>query len=127
MIEMEYETKDSGQRQMFSTGMQRDLQTNKPRFDLLIPQGVPFNETVLYRWAQLMARGAVKYEARNWELAETKEELARAKDSAFRHFVQWITGEEDEDHAVAVMFNIQLAEHVKYKLKGENNGNLDKD
>ena len=33
-----------------------------------------------------------------------------------RHFMQWICGEQDEDHAVAVMFNIQGAEYCKWKL-----------
>ena len=32
-----FETKDSGQRQEYKSGMKRDLQDGKPRFDLLTP------------------------------------------------------------------------------------------
>lgn len=110
-------TKDSGKRQEYSTGMKRDLQENKPRFDLIMPLAVPYNEQLLTRWALLMDRGASKYDARNWEKAKTTEELDRFKASAIRHFIQWMNNEEDEDHAVAVLFNIQGAEYVKWRLK----------
>jgi hypothetical protein len=103
-------TKDSGERQIFSTGMQRDAAVKDLRPDLIpLP--------MLVRWAELMGRGAAKYEARNWEKASTIEELERAYDSAFRHFVQWRRGDTDEDHAAAVFFNIGLAEHVKARLE----------
>lgn len=111
-----YETKDSGQRQEFESGMVRDLQDGKPRFDLLMPKDVPYEEQMLTRWARLMERGMAKYGERNWEKAEGQEELDRAKASAMRHFMQWMMGEDDEDHAAAVMFNITEAEHVALKL-----------
>jgi hypothetical protein len=104
-----FETKDSGTRKEFSTGMLRDADNGKLRFDLIY---LP----MLERWAGLMTRGAQKYSARNWEKAETQEELDRFVESAFRHFYQWITGETDEDHAAAVWFNICGAEMVKEKL-----------
>jgi hypothetical protein len=107
----EFKTKDSGKRITYSTGMNRDINDGKPRYDLIY---VP----MLKRWAELMQRGAVKYGARNWEKASTQEELERFKDSAFRHFVQWFSGQEDEDHAAAVLFNISGAEMVKSKLHG---------
>jgi hypothetical protein len=66
----------------------------------------------------LMNRGAVKYGDRNWEKANSQEELDRFKASAFRHFMQWMAGEDDEDHASAVMFNLSGAEMVKQKMKG---------
>jgi hypothetical protein len=106
---MDFITKDSGQRQQFTTGMQRDVSGDKPRYDLV-------DLSMLKRWAELQSRGAKKYGDRNWEQAETQEELNRFKESAFRHFVQWISGETDEDHAAAVYFNIAGAEMVKGKL-----------
>jgi hypothetical protein len=108
-------TKDSGVRAEYSTGMQRDTNSGKARFDLIVPEGIPYNEQLLTRFAELMARGAVKYNARNWEKAQTVEEMNRFKDSAFRHFMQWYCGEEDEDHAVAILFNIMGFETTKYK------------
>lgn len=110
-------TKDSGERASFDSGMVRDTQTGKARFDLLIPAGVPYSELMLTRWADLMARGAEKYSARNWELAAGQEELDRCLASAFRHFMQYIAGETDEDHAAAAFFNISAAETIKYKMR----------
>ena len=105
-------TKDSGKRQEFSTGMKRDTTENKPRYDL-IPR------FMLKRWAGLMERGAQKYDARNWEKAKTVEELNRFKESAIRHFYQWLDNEMDEDHAAAILFNVSGAELVKERLRKE--------
>ncbi len=105
----DFVTKDSGQRQEFSTGMVRDTSTNKARYDLV---DVP----MLTRWAELMARGAKKYGANNWRKASTQEELDRFKESAFRHFMQWFGGATDEDHGAAVFFNVAGAEMVKNKI-----------
>ena len=66
-----------------------------------------------------MAEGAKKYSERNWEQANGIEELERFKSSAFRHFMQWLTEENDEDHAAAVVFNINAAEFVKWKISKE--------
>lgn len=104
-----FETKDSGQRQEFSTGMKRDVQHGKARFDLV-------DKPMLWRWAELMGRGADKYGERNWEKAQTQEELARFEASAERHLQQLLRGDTDEDHAAAVMFNIAGIEHVRAKL-----------
>lgn len=100
----------------FSTGMQRDASNLRARFDLIIPFELPYQAQMLTRWADLMARGAKHYEARNWEKAETQEELDRFIESAFRHFMQWLCGDRGEDHAAAVFFNIQGAEYTKWKM-----------
>lgn len=92
-------TKDSGERQEFSTGMQRDVQTDKPRYDLV-------DWPMIKRWAELMQRGAVKYGENNWKKAATVEEAERFRASALRHLIQWFNRETDEDHAAAVYFNI---------------------
>ena len=102
----EFITKDSGVRQDYSTGMRRDLQTGKPRFDLCIALDQKYDESLLGRWACLMGRGADKYGERNWELSSTLEEFKRFKASLARHFQQFIQGEEDEDHAAAICFNL---------------------
>ena len=105
-----FETKDSGERQDYPSGMVRDIQEGKPRFDLIWQPG-------LLRLAQLMERGVVKYGQRNWEKANSQEELARFKASAYRHFFQWFNGlDTEEDHMVAVVFNLFAAEYLKDKL-----------
>lgn len=105
-----YKTKDSGKRLKFNSGMVRDIEDDKPQYDLVY---LP----MLKRWAELMGRGAKKYGRHNWKLASGEAELERFKGSAFRHLVQWIEGDETEDHASAVFFNISGAEMVKEKLK----------
>jgi len=115
-----FKTKDSGKRVDYDSGMRRDIQDGKPRFDLIIPHGQPYEETVLYRWAMLMERGMSKYGYRNWEKANTEEELIRFKQSAIRHFMQWISGEIDEDHVAATLFNLNAYEWLKRKMEIKN-------
>jgi len=119
VVRQGFETKDSGERQEFEGGMVRDTREGKARFDLLIPLGIPYKDQMLTRYAELLMRGATKYGERNWEKAAGSEELNRAKDSAFRHFMQWFCGEDDEDHAAAVFFNITEVEYVKTRLRQE--------
>ncbi len=110
-------TKDSGARQKYDSGMQRDIQDGKPRYDLIVPEGC--KNPMLKRWAELLQRGMAKYGYRNWEKANSIEELIRFKASAFRHFMQWMMDENDEDHASAVFFNIQATEFVKEKMQND--------
>lgn len=110
---MSYTVKDSGQRKEFPSGMRRDTDKGKPRYDLIIPAEATNETNMLYRLAEHMAKGAEKYGERNWEKANSEEEHSRFKASAFRHFMQWFYGEVDEDHAAAVLFNIQAAEFTK--------------
>lgn len=104
-----FNTKDSGKREEFSTGMVRDTQDDKPRYDLI-------DGTFLKRWAELMARGAKKYGENNWKKAATIEELTRFRASAVRHLFQYLEGDRSEDHAAAVAFNLAGAEMVEEKL-----------
>jgi len=118
MIKNKFITKDSGKRKKFSSGMQRDLSVDKPRFDLIFPVGQKYEDTLLYRWAMLMMRGAKKYNPRNWEKANGQEELDRFKESSFRHFLQWwLSVEDGEDHCVATLFNMNAYEFVRQKMK----------
>ena len=112
-----YVTKDSGKRQNYDSGMRRDTQEGKPRFDLLEALCMPYEERILTRWGRLMERGAEKYGSRNWEQADSKEELERFRASLYRHFMQYFAGEEDEDHMTAVLFNLNAVETLKYKLR----------
>ncbi len=103
--------------------MQRDTNEGKPRFDLISGLSTKYENTLLYRWAMLLARGAEKYNERNWEKANSVEELNRAKESAFRHFMQWFHGETDEDHSVGACFNINEVEYIMDKLGVDIKGN----
>lgn len=105
----EFITKDSGQRQEFSTGMKRDVQIDKPRYDLV-------DFAMLKRWAELMGRGAVKYGENNWRKAETEEEMNRFAASLLRHTYQLLEGDRTEDHGAAICFNVAGYEMVRNKL-----------
>ena len=113
---VEYTTKDSGKREDYPSGMRRDTQEGKARFDLLLVDGIPYGDQFLTRVAELLERGATKYGERNWQLANSDEELSRFRASALRHIMQWASGEEDEDHAAAVVFNLMAYESIKIKL-----------
>lgn len=93
----------------YTSGMIRDTQQGKPRYDLCYKE-------MYKRWAELMARGAEQYGEDNWKKANGEPELKDFKASAERHFQQWMNGETDEDHAAAVFFNISGYEYVKTKL-----------
>lgn len=112
----DFTTKDSGVRAAYDSGMVRDTQAGKARFDLLRPKNVPYEDQFLTRVAMLMTRGAEKYGIRNWEVANSVEELERFEGSAERHLQQYLAGEIDEDHAAAVVFNLLAAETTKYRL-----------
>ena len=112
-IPQEWETKDSGKRLEFDSGMVRDVNYNKPMYTLIW-------QPMIKRWAELMTRGANKYGKNNWKLANGEEELDRFKDSALRHMYQWLEGDESEDHASAVFFNVAGAEYVKDKMMKQN-------
>lgn len=118
-----FEVKDSGERLNFESGMQRDIESDKPRFDLLIALDDNYEQCLLTRWANLLSKGAIKYSERNWEKASSIEEFKRFKSSAFRHFIQAITGEDDEDHFAAVLFNLNGMIYLMNKLKIDAKGN----
>ncbi len=109
---MQFETLDSGKRQEFSSGMKRDTQDDKPRYDLIWRPG-------LKRLAELYARGSVKYSARNWMKADSQDELDRFIASANRHFEAWIQGDRSEDHMSGAVFNLFGAEYVFARLQKE--------
>lgn len=106
---MDFVTKDSGAREQFVTGMVRDTQSDKPRYDLL-------DRPLLKRWAELMARGAVKYGENNWRKAATQVEMDRFDASLLRHVFQLLEGDRSEDHGAAICFNVAGREMVREKL-----------
>lgn len=112
----EFTIKDSGKREQFTSGMVRDTAAGKFNFLKV------FDGPMLMRWAIHLTKGAVKYPdvkpgVANWTLAEGEAEYQRARESAARHFFQYMRGDRDEDHAAAVFFNINLAEYVREKME----------
>ena len=86
---------DSGNRQEFNTGSQRDTRDGKGRYDLIPAYA-------LHRLARHYENGAVKYGDRNWEKGQP---LSRYLDSMIRHGFKFLGGSRDEDHLAAVAWN----------------------
>ena len=117
----DFVTRDSGAREEFDSGMVRDTAAGKVRWHLVA------DGPMLGRWAGLLTRGADKYqddearakgEPNNWLKARGQGEYQRFRESAFRHFMDWFYGKEDEDHGAAVFFNINGAEFVREVMEG---------
>ena len=107
----EFVVKDSGERKDFAGGMVRDTDAGKTEYDRC------FDGPMFVRWAEHLTKGAIKYPdtrigVPNWTLASGDEELIRFRKSAVRHFVDWLKGLDDEDHAAGVFFNINGYEYT---------------
>ena len=104
-----YITKDSGKRVLFKSGFNRDTNEGKPLYNLIPHE-------LLTRLADLYTRGKEKYGKENWKKANSDEEYERFLESSYRHFIAWQRGDDDEDHAIAVIWNIMSYEwHTKHK------------
>ena len=106
----QFVVKDSGKREQFESGMVRDTTEGKVDYTLVL-DGPMFT-----RWAEHLTKGAVKYKKRNWMQANGQAEYDRFRESAMRHFVSYLDGLTDEDHAAGVFFNINGMEFVKYRM-----------
>lgn len=93
-----YVTKDSGARQTWDTGSQRDRATGKG-----LPSLIP--TLALRRLAGLYERGAAKYDRHNWRKGQP---LSSYIDSLLRHL--WLVMDcqseaDGEDHCAAIIWN----------------------
>ena len=100
---MEYTIKDSGKRETFFTGAERDVREGKGRYDLISPIG-------LKRLAAVYEKGCIKYSSRNWEKGIP---IGRCLDSAMRHIVEYLGGENAEDHLAQAAWNLFAAMHFE--------------
>jgi len=99
--------KDSGQRQKFQTGAQRDTQEGKGRFDLLPVHAIT-------RLAQHFENGAKKYNDDNWRKGIP---LNRYLDSAMRHLFKFADGQRDEDHCIAAAWNLLCLIETEHMIR----------
>lgn len=117
----EYEIKDSGQREKYSSGAMRDTEEGKLDWSNLFVHLEPMGT----RYVQHMTKGRKKYPdpepgVPNWTLFEaTPEMLARTLRSFDRHVKAYRMGLTDEDHAAAIIFNLNLAEKIREALDAD--------
>lgn len=93
------EIKDSGTRREFASGAVRDIQEGKGRLDLL-------PACAILRVARHFEAGAKKYDDRNWEKGIPVHSFI---DSALRHLMKYLDGQDDEDHLCAAAWNCLCA------------------
>lgn len=91
----------------YPSGVLRGSNDGKVNF-LLVRDG-----PMMARWAQLLTKGGAERGNRNWMKANSPADLERFRESAARHFEQWLDGEVDEDHAAATFFNINGVEYTR--------------
>ena len=115
-MEKEFVVKGGEEKVTLAGGMVRSSSAGKTDYSLAL-DGV-----MLGRLAEHLTKATRppnNYPKRNWLLAGTGSEedrgrtLERYRESAVRHFLQWWRGDEDEDHAAAVFFNINGYESLK--------------
>lgn len=105
---------DSGEREQFASGMVRDVTKGKTQWHRVA------DGPMLQRWAEHITAGAKKYPdidgVPNWMKAQSEAEYKRFREGAFRHFMQFMNGDNDEDHAAAVFFNINGMCYVQERM-----------
>ena len=104
MKNKEFVVKDSGERRKFAGGAVRDRAKGKGRFDLLSPYAMK-------RIADIMEKGAEKYDDRNWEKGMPYSVFL---DSALRHIGQYIMGQIEEDHLGMAAWNLCAIMHLEH-------------
>ena len=104
---MSYDLTQSGDPITFPTGAKRDTQDGKSRPDLISP-------IFLDRLGVLLAKGAEHYGERNWEKGMS---LSRIQASCMRHIMQWLDGQDDEDHATQAAFNLMAFIHTEHCVR----------
>jgi hypothetical protein len=111
-----FTVKDSGKRRAYKSGMVRDVSEGKVQYHRL------FHGILVERICAHLTKGAVKYPDNengtpNWMNANSQAELNRFRESAARHFAQWMRGDVDEDHFSACLFNMNAFEWLRGKLE----------
>ena len=102
--------KDSGKREEYSNWFVRDLDEWKLRRDLM-----PIN--MMKRTCEQYTKGMLKYWDDNRKQARGKKAIMRFRQSAFRHFMQWMEWDLDEDHGCGgTVFNIYAYERHKNRM-----------
>jgi len=99
--------KDSGKREQFGSGMVREPNLDRGRYDLISP-------IALRALAVHYERGCKKYSERNWERGGP---MSRHLNSAIRHLQDYLEGDRSEDHLSACVWNCFCITHNGEMMK----------
>jgi hypothetical protein len=82
-----------------------------------INYALAFDGPLIERLAKHLTAAAPKHGKRNWMNANSEEDYERFRESAIRHFIQYLNGEDDEDHFAATVFNLNGMEYVRDRIR----------
>ena len=99
--------KDGGTREKFQSGMIREANLGRGRYDLISP--IALKELAVH-----LELGAMKYEERNWEKGGPH---SRHLNSALRHLQDFLSGDRSENHLAACIFNCMAIQHNSEMIK----------
>lgn len=88
----------NNKRTILNSGLQK-VDTAKIRYDLIPSE-------LLTRLAEHYTKSLEKYPEDNWKKATKEESRKIFIPSAWRHFISWTRGDKDEDHGIALIWNI---------------------
>jgi hypothetical protein len=113
-----YFTRASGQRAQHTDGVVRDTEDGKTKYTLMFPEGVPMEDQLIVRIAELYTRGGKKYGDRNWENSCAPDTLKHHTDALWRHFMNFFFDVQDgEDHAAAIVWNINAMDLTRRNIR----------
>lgn len=98
--------KDSGARELSSTGAEKEPSQGRGNF-ALIPWEVVWDDAKHYE------AGGIKYAPRNWEKGI---EFSKCISSAIRHLVQFIMRRTDEDHLSAARWHLAALSFYRKRI-----------
>ena len=115
-----YQTTHTGDMAVHSDGVKRDTQSGKTLYTLMFPKGVPMDEQLIVRVAELYTRGGARYGNRNWEDSSSEDTLEHHTEALWRHFMKFFFDVQDgEDHAAAIVWNINSVEMARRNIEAD--------
>jgi hypothetical protein len=94
----------------YESGVIRGDNTGKTDYTLAL------DGPLFERWARLLTENVESKGKRNWMNASTQEDYDRFRESFLRHALSVMRGDQDEDHAAAVVFNLNGILYTESKL-----------
>jgi hypothetical protein len=94
----------------YESGVIRGDNTGKTDYTLAL------DGPLFERWAKLLTENVESKGKRNWMNASTQEDYDRFRESFLRHALSVMRGDQDEDHAAAVVFNLNGILYTESKL-----------
>lgn len=115
-----YITRQEGEEAVHSDGVRRDTDQGKTLYTLMFPKGVPMEDQLIVRVAELYTRGGAAHGLRNWENSRAEDTLEHHTEALWRHFMKFFFDVQDgEDHAAAIVWNVNAVDLTRRHIAEE--------